>query len=166
MSEARLWDLINDIEVAMLTTVDAHGRLLSRPLATIKVDGDDGDLWFFAGKDSPKVAQIQREQQVNLSYASPGRQLYVSVAGVASLTQDQALLDKLWSPAYKVWFPDGRQDPQLALLRVRVTSAQYWSAERGWVANVVSAAMAALTGEQYTPDDHDKLDVQARKRPS
>ncbi|WP_028080754.1 pyridoxamine 5'-phosphate oxidase family protein [Solimonas soli] len=163
MSEARLWDLIEDVEVAMLTTLDADGHLVSRPLATIKVDGGDGDLWFFTAKDSPKVAQIQREQHVNLAYASPRRQTYVSVSGVATLTQDESRIDQLWSPAYRPWFPHGRHDPQLALLRVRVTSAQYWSNERGWVATAVGAAMAALSGERYSPGDHDMLDVQARR---
>ena len=162
MSEARLWHLIDDVEVAMLTTVDAHGQLRSRPLATIKVDGDDGDLWFFTAKDSPKVEQIQREQHVNLAYASPSRRTYVSVSGVATVTQDDSKLDELWSPAYRPWFPEGLRDPQLALLRVRVTGAQYWSDDSGWITMALGVAKAALSGERYAPGENEKLDVQAR----
>lgn len=163
MSEARLWDLIDGVEVAMLTTVDPRGELLSRPLATIEVDADDGDLWFFTSKDSPKVEQIQREQHVNVSYASPDRQTYVSVSGVATVSQDAKRIDALWSPAYRPWFPKGRADPRLALLRVRVLHAQYWSNDSGWIATAVGAAKAALKGERYEPGDHDAVDVQKRK---
>ena len=159
MSEKRLWDLIDGIDVAMLTTADAHGHLLSRPLATVRIDGGDGDLWFFTAKDSPKVAQIQREQHVNLAYADPARKIYVSVTGVATITQDSEKLNALWSPLYKPWFPRGLHDPQLALLRVRVTGAQYWSDESGWIATAVGAAAAAMKGERYEPGENEKLDV-------
>lgn len=163
MSEARLWDLVDGVEVAMLTTVDPRSELISRPLATIRVDGDDGNLWFFTSKDSPKIAQIQREQHVNVAYAASGRQTYVSVSGVATLSQDQTLIDALWSAAYKPWFPEGRGDPHLALLRVRVLRAQYWSNDSGWIATAFGAAKAVLKGERYEPGENDAIDVQKRK---
>jgi general stress protein 26 len=164
MSETRLWDLIDDIEVAMLTSVDAHGHLLSRPLATIRVDSDDGDLWFFTAKDSPKVAQIQREQHVNLAYAAPQRKTYVSVTGVATLSQDSQRIAELWSPTQLPWFPRGLDDPQLALLRVRVTGAQYWTDRGGWIATAIGATAAVLKGETYAPGENEKIDVQAQRQ--
>jgi general stress protein 26 len=54
---------------------------------------------------------------MNSADADPDRQRYVSVAGRAWLLRDRAKIDELWSPLYKAWFPDGKDDPELALLR-------------------------------------------------
>lgn len=165
-TEARLWDLIGDVEVAMLTTVDAHGALQSRPLATVKIDEPDGDLWFFTAKDSPKVEQIQREQHVNLAYADPRSGTYVSVNGVATLSQDRKRIDELWSPLQRAWFPHGKDDPKLTLLRVRVVQAQYWSHAEGWIRMMIDAARAAVSGESAAPsaDENAKISLRAKRR--
>ena len=148
MNAARLWDLIDDVEVAMMTTSGPFGELMSRPLVAARVDHDDGTLWFFTSTQSPKVAQLQREQHVNLAYATPERQIYVSVCGLASLSRDADALDRLWSPAYQTWFADGRDDPHLALVCVRVASAQYWSHDNGWVATTIGAQRALPPADQ------------------
>lgn len=165
-TEARLWDLIGDVEVAMLTTFDAHGTLQSRPLATLKIDDADGDLWFFTTKDSPKIEQIQREQHVNLAYADPKAGTYVSINGVATLSQDRQRIDELWSPLQRAWFPAGKDDPQLMLLRVRVVQAQYWSQTEGWIRRAIGAARAALSGESeaLSAAENAKVELGAKRR--
>jgi general stress protein 26 len=79
---AQLAELIKDVEVAMFTTTGVDGRLYSRPLATQQV-AFDGDLWFVITADSPKVAEIALDPRVNVAYASPSKNTYVSVAGRA-----------------------------------------------------------------------------------
>jgi general stress protein 26 len=68
----KLGEMIKEIEVAMLTTVDDDGTLRSRPMVTQKTDFD-GDLWFFTRADSPKVDEVRRAEAVNLSYATPAK---------------------------------------------------------------------------------------------
>lgn len=110
---AQLAELIKDVEVAMFTTTGVDGRLYSRPLATQQV-AFDGDLWFVITADSPKVAEIALDPRVNVAYASPSKNTYVSVAGRARVVDDRAKIEELWSPAMKLFFPAARKTPTFA----------------------------------------------------
>ena len=121
----KLYELIGEIGIAMLTTAGADGALRSRPMAT-QVAKTGGHLWFFTAADAGKVDEIQHEHHVNVSYAAPGSDRYVSVCGVANVVHDGAKIKKLWQPSMRPWFPEGPEDPNLALLDVRIEEAEYW----------------------------------------
>lgn len=121
----KLHEMIDDVEVAMLTGISADGRLLSRPLHTMDVDAD-GTLWFASGYDSEKVREIEANPQVNVSYESRGKGIYVSVSGHASIVRDRATIDAKWKPGMGVFFKGGKDDPNLCLIRVEAESAEYW----------------------------------------
>lgn len=106
----KLSELLKDIRIAMLTTVDDDGSLRSRPMATQDTDFD-GTLWFFTDYDSGKSHEIEHDHHVNVSYSKPGDQVYVSVTGTARVLRDEAMTKKLWSPFHKAWFPKGPEDP-------------------------------------------------------
>lgn len=157
-SVQKLGRLIKDIKFAMLTTVCDDGSLRSRPMATQEAEFD-GTLWFFTRAGAPKVGEVQRDEQVNVSYASPADQRYVSVSGRARLVRDPAKNRELWSAAYKAWFPKGLDDPELALLRVEPDKAEYWDAPSSTMAHLFGVVKAALTGKAAKPGDHEKLDL-------
>jgi len=102
--QQKLKELIQGIKFAMLTTAEADGTVRSRPMATQEVEFD-GDLWFFTYADAPKVEEVQHNQHVNVSYAAPDRNCYVSVSGTAQLVRDRSKIAELWQPKYKAWFP-------------------------------------------------------------
>jgi len=87
----------------------------------------DGELVFFTAADSAKVEQLTDERDVNLAYANQDDRRYVSVRGRARVDRDRALIEQLWSPAQNIFF-SGKDDPNLAVLRVRVRDAMYWEA--------------------------------------
>lgn len=147
----KLWELIRDIEIAMLTTAVEGGALHSRPMVTLQADAGRAQLWFFTSIDSPKIAEIYHDREVGLSYASTTRQSYVSVAGRAGIVRDGVKANELWTPLAKVWFPYGVNDPHLALLRIEVDSAQYWDSPAGKVVQLLGLAKLALTGRP--PED-------------
>ena len=111
-SEAKLKvrDMIADIEVAMLVTMDAEGRHRGRPMRAVKQEGDD-KLWFFTGSDSGVVHEAQEDERVLLTYADPRRQNYVAISGTARVVRDAAKQKELWSEPLRVWFPGGAEDP-------------------------------------------------------
>jgi general stress protein 26 len=157
---AKLGELIKDIRVAMLTTVDNEGRLHSRPMETQQSEFD-GTLWFFTDSESEKVHELERDRHVNLSYAKPDDQRYVSVSGTASTVRDQAKMKELWSPLHKAWFPKGLDDPNIALLRVDVDRAEYWDAPSSATVRLFGFAKAVLTGKRYGEEgvDHQKVNL-------
>lgn len=152
----KLAELIKDIEICMFTTVGTDGVLHSRPMATQQAEFD-GTLWFFTGASSLKVNEIHQEHHVNISYAKPDDQRYVSVSGVAQIVRDREKAKELWNPMYKAWFPKGLDDPELTLLQVRVSQAEYWDAQSSAVVHLIGFAKAIATGQQYEPGEHEKV---------
>jgi len=118
-------NLIGKVPVAMLTTTSARGWLRSRPMVAQRLPFD-GALWFLASRTAAKSADVRDRRQVNVSYASPECECYVSIAGVATLVEDRARAASLWNASYEPWFPKGLDDPDLVLIRVDAEEAEYW----------------------------------------
>ena len=154
----KLWELIKDARVAMLTSED-DGRLRSRPMVACQKDFDDGCLWFFTRADSPKAEQVKHEQQVNAAYASAPDNSFVSLSGSASLVRDRAAIDAHWQDMLKAWFPDGKDDPQLALLKVTVAQAEYWDAPGSRMVVALDYLKARLTGQAPELGENRKVDL-------
>jgi general stress protein 26 len=150
--------LVKDIKMAMLTTVDSDGSLRSRPMATQELEFD-GDLWFFTEASSPKVKDIGRNSHVSVSYANPDKQRYVVASGDAQLVRDKAKMQELWSPILKVWFPKGLEDPDLALIKVRVNDAEYWESSSNPVGRLIDFVKAVATGDERKMGDNRKLEL-------
>jgi general stress protein 26 len=144
---AKVAELIKDINVAMMTTEAEDGLLHSRPMATQKTEFD-GTLWFFTGLSTGKVSEIDWNPEVNLSYAEPSDTRYVSVSGTAEIVDDRAKMTELWSDIYKAWFPQGIDDPDLCLMKVEVTFAEYWDVPSGKMVQVFGFLKALATGER------------------
>ena len=157
----KLGEKIKDIHIAMLTTVEADGSLHSRPMATQKVEFD-GDLWFFTKLRSQKVDELQQNRHANVSYVDPSSNLYISVSGVAEVVRDRAKVDELWNSLYKSWFPLGKDDPDLALLRIDVQRAEYWDSPSSVAVHLFGIVKSTLSGEEYQGGEHKKIDLDQR----
>jgi general stress protein 26 len=119
---ARLAALVRQMKIGMLTMIG--------PLETVEVDRE-GRLWFFTQAHSPKSARVEAgDHQVNLSYADPRDEDFASISGTARLVRDAQRMRELWTPDLDRWFPRGLEDPDLALLEVRIDKAEYWDEPR------------------------------------
>jgi general stress protein 26 len=152
-SESRelLWNLIKDTRFAMFTTRHPNGHLHSRPMTTqnSKVDEDDC-LWFFMSRKGDPVADLEAERSVNVAYANPSKDSYVSVSGTAAVVEDAAKKQQLWNKMSEAWFPGGPNDPDLALVQVRITHANYWDVRESKLVQLVEMAKAVVTGKPPT----------------
>lgn len=153
-----LGDMIKDIRIAMMTTAEPDGTLRSRPMATQKQEFD-GTLWFFTGASSAKVDEIQQDQHVNISYAAPDDNRYVSISGTAQFVRDQAKVHELWNPILKAWFPKGPDDPDIALLRVDVYQAEYWDSPSSAMVQIGGFLKAVATGQRADGGENEKLNL-------
>jgi general stress protein 26 len=122
-------EMIQGIPYAMLSTIDDAGEIHSRPMAA-QQSSFDGTLWFLTRGKTAKCLEIRKDKRVNVSYAEPDENRFVSMSGNAEVIHDDAKLKALWSPLYKAWFPNGVDDPELSLIRVTITHAEYWDATR------------------------------------
>lgn len=162
-SLARLKALIDDIKIASLVTVESDGTLRSRPMATQTVESE-AELWFFTSDYSAKVENVLLHPQVCVSYVSPDDNRYVSVSGTAELVRDADKIRSLWTPMLKTWFPQGIEDPDLALLRVDIVSAQYWDGSANKLVQLFGLLKAMVSGESASQNtgESEKLTVRDR----
>lgn len=151
-------ELVRDIKFAMLTTEQSDGLLRSRPMVVQEAD-EDGNLWFFSGLSTPKISEIRHHQQVNVSYAAPEDQRYLSVSGYAEIVRDVAKMRELWNPLYRAYFPKGVDDPDLILLKVNVQEVEYWDAPSSRMMRMAGWVKALATGNREAMGEHGKLDV-------
>ncbi|HYW56038.1 MAG TPA: pyridoxamine 5'-phosphate oxidase family protein [Polaromonas sp.] len=160
-TQKTLWSLIKDIKFGMLTHRHANGMLHSHPLTTQNKSDDEGShLYFFVSRKGELARRLQDDGNVNVSYADPGADTYVSLSGQASIVEDQAKKEALWSPIAKAWFPGGVTDPDLALLEVGLGHAEYWDVDESKMVQLFKMAKAAITGD--TPPhlgEHKELNV-------
>src|SRR5687768_13176151 len=150
----KIRELTEGIDFAMLTTIDG-GVLRSRPMSTQEFEFN-GDLWFFTSSKTHKIEEIEKDNRVNVSYAAPESNTYVSVSGTAEVVKDQEKIDEYWSDILKAWFPEGKNAPDLVLLKVNVEQAEYWDSSSSTVVQVAGFLKALATGESADGGENEK----------
>lgn len=154
----RLAELIEPVRVAMMTTVDEEGLLVSRPMAPLEMD-EQGCVWFFTDLRSAKVEQLRR---VNLSFVGSDDGDYVSLAGAGEIQNDRKRIDDLWSPMARPWFPDGPQSTNLALLKVTPHTAEFWDSPNSKMVRLFAMAASVASAKPIGLGEHGRLQVDRR----
>ena len=141
----KLYDMIKKVKIAMLTTVEADGSLHTRPMANQEADAN-GDLWFFAEKGSAIETDVRVNAQVSLGFSDPHGNDYVAVSGTGTLIDDRATIADKWSDILTAWFPGGKDDPKIVLLKVTPSKGEFWDTKSGLLYTAASYVKSKLTG--------------------
>lgn len=136
---------LRDTSVVMLTTAVGDGKLVSHPM-TIQGVNDEADVWFFVGRRGDQARALNSGSAVNISISEAGS--WLSVAGHAEFVEDAATVRELWNDSAEGYFPQGPDDPDLALLRVTTDSAQFWGLSGGRIAGAAQMVRAMVTKER------------------
>ena len=153
----KLWSMIKDIKVAMMTTWDGH-HMHSRPMHGYQEEFA-GELFFFTHLESGKTHEVNRYDQLNLAYADIDSNTYVSVAGRGEVVRDKALIDRYWNPHVSAWFPKGKDDPDTALIRVTAEGAQYWDSTSSGMVYLWEVAKANVTSTEPHVGENRKVEL-------
>ena len=155
----RLWEMIKQMRFGMLTHKHSDGSLHAHPLTTQNKSLEaDMTLYFFVSKQTEVGQRLQADGNVNVSYADHSKDTYVSITGHATISNDMALKHKLFNAMSKAWFPGGAEDPNLELIEVHVTSAEYWDVKETKVTQLLKMATAAVTGKPPAMGEHRELE--------
>ena len=130
--------LLEGLECGMLTTIDDDGSLHSRPMSMWNEIDNDATLWFFTPANSHKVVEIQHHQQVNVSFSAPNQERFVSILGTAQLTRERQEIQSKWQPGLEIWFPKGIDEPNIALLKIKVNKVDYWESSSSFMPQTIS----------------------------
>ena len=152
---SKFWELVKDTKFAMFTARHGEGALHSRPMTTLNGANERADvIWFFMSRSSEPVFDIARDADVNISYANPAKDTYVSVSGSARIVEDAGLKKKFWSPGAQAWFPGGVSDPDVALVAVTIEQAEFWDVHTNKAEKIYELAKAAMTRTRPNLGDH------------
>ena len=153
---SRLAELAKGIRIAMLTTVDEEGHFISVPMAQQEVEFD-GDLWFFAERDSRVVRNLTLNPHVGVTLSSSDT--WISIDGDGEVIQDPAKARELWNSWVEAWLPQGPDDPNVVLIKVTGHGAEYWDTPGGRAASILSFAKAKITGNRYEGAENERVDL-------
>jgi general stress protein 26 len=154
----KMIETLKKFDTLMVITDARNGAFHGRPMAVADVT-DTGELWFVTSRDSEKVREVHAVGRSVITGQQTGS--YVSLSGHIETVDDREKVRALWNEAWKVWFPDGKEDPQILLLRFRAETGEYWSTSgMGGIRYMFAAAKALLTGERphsNDPEEHAKV---------
>lgn len=157
--QEHLYDLLKDFATAMMVTHAADGDMHARPMAVAELR-PGADAYFVTSVDSPKIADLESTPNATLTFQS-ARQ-FASVYGTVQLERSQALIDRLWKDAWKIWFPKGKTDPSIVMLKFTPKHGEYWdnAGARG-LKYAFKAAAALVKGEtpKDDPEQHAKVNL-------
>lgn len=133
MTMEELSKKLSKIDFCMFNTSGPES-IASRPMSN---NGDveyDGDSWFFSYVDTKKVADINRDTAVTLTFTAlpnmlgkPG--IFITVDGQAELIRDKAQFQEHWTKDLDRWFPQGTDTPGIVLIKVSAQAIEYWDGE-------------------------------------
>ncbi|NHE57222.1 pyridoxamine 5'-phosphate oxidase family protein [Cyclobacterium plantarum] len=140
-----IWDLIKDIKVGMLVTQDENedGVMRARPMSLVQ-DAYDGSLFFYTPKSDAKAFEIEQDRDICLTFSNPKDNVYVSLSGKAKISEDQNLIDRYWNPWVAAWFKNGKKDPDLGMLVVKINKGEHWDSKNNKLVQLFEIAKSSL----------------------
>jgi general stress protein 26 len=142
----KLKGLVDDIGICLFcTNLKMDDGSTCSPMSAIKVC-DQGNIWFFSDIDSDKNRAIEKSKNVQLFFSHPGKSKYLVVSGEAEIIIDQSKVEELWTPAAKIWFKEGKEDPNISVLKVTPDNAYYWDNDGNRMINFFKMVASIATG--------------------
>ena len=145
----KIREIAKDANICIFVTDLSSLPLAGRPMATQEVD-EQGNIWFMSDRNSDKNRHIEDDEQVQLFYSHTTNYEYLSIFGRAEIVNDRSKIEKLWTPMAKTWFKEGKDDPNISLIKVIPEDAYYWDTKNNKMVSLIKFAMGAIG---ITPKD-------------
>lgn len=146
-------DILQSFNSAMLVTVGEDETPRARPMRIAESE-DTNVLWFVTNRQSGKVDAIKSNQNVGITMQGGGQ--FLSMTGVAEVVEEQSQLDEVWSDTWKIWFPEGKDDPSIILLRINPVEGEYWDMSgTNRIRFIYQAGKAYFTGTEIDTSSMD-----------
>jgi general stress protein 26 len=158
----KLKELAEKIKVCMFCSNMSVVPFSTRPMGLSEVDAD-GKLWFLSATTSNKNQEIKQDEKVQLIFSDPSSSQFLSIFGEADIFEDEKSIEKEWTPLAKAWFPEGKEDRTLTVIKVHPLDAYYWDTKNGKMISLIKIAAAAITGNKPDAGIEGKLTVETDK---
>ncbi|MEX2593815.1 MAG: pyridoxamine 5'-phosphate oxidase family protein [Anditalea sp.] len=155
---AKIKELANDINICMFCTDLNHQPIPTRPMALREVD-EEGNLWFISSATSHKNSEIKEDENVQLIFSKPSPAHFLSIYGKATTYRDSEKIKALWTPIANAWFEEGKNDPDITVIKVSPSAAYYWDTPHGKMVTLLKLATAAVIGKKMDTGEKGNLEV-------
>ncbi|HEY5411299.1 MAG TPA: pyridoxamine 5'-phosphate oxidase family protein [Caulobacteraceae bacterium] len=155
--ESRLWATLEDEKMGMLGLVGEHSGQM-QPM-TAFCDRDLGAIWFFTRRDNELVRRLVQGGKAMFNLVSKDRSFWACLSGTITEQHDGVRIDKYWNPVVAAWFPEGKDDPELTLLRFDAEDAEVWHANKGPIRLALEIARANLADSEPDLGEHARLNL-------
>lgn len=150
---AQLSELIEDMSVCMLTTIDDADAMVSRPMSPQEMC-EQGAIWFLT---DPNTTKVQHLKLMNVAFSNESQGTYVSISGHGELVKDRDRIDRLWTVFARPWFPEGEDSSNLALLKFVPHSAEYWDAPHSRMVRMFAMVVSIVAAKPVDLGEHGNL---------
>jgi general stress protein 26 len=154
----RIWDIVENVGVCMLTTQFADG-LRARPLEA-RPDRNAGLIFFVTDVHSAKEHEIEARPDVGVVFIDSNDKAYLSITGRACIVHDADKTKAIWRKTDEVWWPGGPTDPNVCLLRIEPFTGELWDGPASAVTTIFEFAKARLTGGKPNLGENRKVTVE------
>lgn len=135
--EDAFWKALRSDMTVMLVLCDAADDRARPMTAQIDGDADVGPIYFFGGKDSSLYNHLSAgSSKAEFTLVPKGHDLFASVDGDLSVCNDHGVLERLWNPFVAAWYPGGKTDPNLVLLKMEIGDAKVWLNSNSLIAGI------------------------------
>jgi len=142
----KLKSLVDEIKICLFCTdLKTNDGSTCRPMSAMKVC-DQGNIWFFSEKSSDKNKAIKADKHVQLFFSHPAKGSYLIVNGEAEVILDKTKIEELWTPVAKIWFKEGKEDPNISIIKVTPSTAFYWDTDGSKMINFLKMIASVVTG--------------------
>ncbi len=148
----KLKTLSEKARVCMFMTDLSHQPISCRPMSLNECD-EQGHLWFISSKSSHKNFDISEDNTVQLIFMNNGDSEYLNIYGKAEIFTDKSVINEKWSVFAKPWFKEGKEDPDVSIIRVVPDETYYWDTKAGKFVSMLSFAAAVVTGKETDNSD-------------
>ncbi|WP_340587836.1 pyridoxamine 5'-phosphate oxidase family protein [Erythrobacter alti] len=99
---------------------------------TAQLDKDaESSIWFFTSRDH----YLANGGPATATFAGKGHQMFARFSGTLTEETSRERLEKQWSQIIEAWFPGGKDDPNLLMLRMDLGQAEIWNSDLGFIDN-------------------------------
>jgi len=140
----KLWELIKPVKAGMLTTWTGQ-MIHARPMQHVNENLEEGILYFFTNAGKGKAEEMERYEDICITYANHQTSKYVSISATAEVVHDKELINKYWNMFVSAWFPEGKDSPDLRILKIHPYAAEYWDSPESKMVQLFKIVKANVT---------------------
>lgn len=151
-------EIVKHEQTCLFSTNLGNVPSTTRPMGVQKVC-DQGNFWFMSASDSDKNHEIEADPRVQLYICNTKNYEFLSIYGHATISRDQAKIDEFFGPIHKAWFPEGKDDPRITIIKVTPEEGFYWDTKDGKLVSFLKIAASAVIGKTLQEGVEGKISV-------